>query len=149
MKLVITQSGTLHVSLCSLLFTAQFPFLIPILKKVISFTSTADTYTVITEAALAIVDARRKMAVPPKVVSLLLSPCSTLNASFLSQEKDLLQLLLEASADENDEPVCPAAAMSSEGRSAKKTLTDMEIVGLSVGFLLAGDAQCMPVHPRM
>ena len=138
------------LSLCSLLFTAQFPFLIPILKKVISFTSTADTFTVITEAALAIVDARRKMAVPPKVVSLLLSPCSTLNnASILPQEKDLLQLLLEASADENDEPVCPGAATGSEGRSTKKTLTDMEIVGLSVGFLLAGDAQCMSVQPCM
>ena len=89
------------------------------------------------------------MAIPPKVVSLLLSPCSTLNASFLSQEKDLLQLLLEASADENDEPVCPGVAMDSEGRSTKKTLTDMEIVGLSVGFLLAGDAQCMSVQSCM
>ena len=56
----------------------------------------------------------------------------------------MLQLLLEASADENDEPVC-GTATGSEGRIMKKTLTDMEIVGLSVGFLLAGDALCMPV----
>ena len=129
----------------SFLFTAQFPFLIPILKKVVSFTSTVNMFTILTEAALSIIDARRNMAVPPKVMSLLLSPCSTLKALILSQEKDLLQLLLEASADENDEPVCPGAAMGSEGGSAKKSLTDVEIVGLSMGFLLAGDAQCIPV----
>ena len=102
-------------------------------------------FTILTEAALAIVDARRKMAIPPKVMFLLLSPCSTRNVSVLSQEKDLLQLLLEASADENDEPVCPGEATGSEGRSAKKSLTDVEIVSLSMGFLLAGDARCIPV----
>ena len=101
-------------------------------------------FTILTEAALAIVDARRKMAIPPKVMFLLLSPCSIRNISILSQEKDLLQLLLEASGDENDEPVC-GTATGSEGRSVKKSLTDVEIVSLSMGFLLAGDAQCIPV----
>ena len=49
-----------------------------------------------------------------------------------------MQLLLEASADEDGEAECETAA-GSETRRKKKTLTDMEIVGLSVGFLLAGD----------
>ena len=57
----------------------------------------------------------------------------------MSQEKDLLQLLLEATADDNDEPEYETAT-GSETRRTKKTLTDMEIVSLSVGFLLAGDA---------
>ena len=51
-----------------------------------------------------------------------------------------MQLLLEATADDKNELEYETAT-GSETRRMKKTLTDMETVGLSLTFLLAGDAQ--------
>lgn len=51
-----------------------------------------------------------------------------------------MQLLLEASADDSDEPEYETAT-SNKSKRVKKSLTDIEIVGLSMGFFVAGEVQ--------
>ena len=66
--------------------------------------------------------------------------------SFDTQVKDLLQLMIHASADDVDSKLADqdhaggASQPSSPSSSthSKKTLTDDDIVGLAVGFMLAG-----------
>ncbi|XP_064394654.1 cytochrome P450 3A24-like [Halichondria panicea] len=88
----------------------NFPWLVPVLRFLISRSKRGLAMETLQDTALSLINERRK---------------SSLQGNY----KDMLQLMIDATVDEEGEQSCPVGG---------KKLTNEQIVGLCTGFFLAG-----------